>query len=81
MKLQEKIYINENPLSFEKLISNNRMQIFSTMQEYLNSKKSDQGKIIPNESCRELFITNHESLRLGVAPQLLQTLNMHKQMS
>ena len=31
MKLQEKIYVNENPLSFEKLISTNRMQIFSTM--------------------------------------------------
>ena len=47
MKLQDKIYINENPLSFEKLISTNRMQIFSTMQDYLDSKKLVQNKIIP----------------------------------
>jgi hypothetical protein len=50
------------------------------MQDYLNSKKSAQ-KIIPNESCRELFITNHDSLRLGNAPILLQNLNMQKQMT
>jgi hypothetical protein len=35
-------------------------------------------KIIPNEIQRELFITSHESLRLGEAPYLLQHLNLLK---
>ena len=59
-----------------------RMQIFSTIQDYLNSKKVSQGmqaiKIIPNEIQRELFITTHESLRFGEAPYLLQHLNLLK---
>ena len=34
-KLQSKIYITENPLSFDKLIKSGRLQIFKDIQEYL----------------------------------------------
>jgi len=58
------------------------MHIFSNIQEYLNSKKTNNfgihgnSKIIPNDIQRELFITSHESLRLGEAAYLLQNLNL-----
>ena len=82
-KLQDKIYLTENPLSFDKLLKSKRMRIFSNVQEYLNSKKTAVGlqgkKIIPNDYQRELLITSHESLRLGDVAYLLQNLNMqHK---
>lgn len=82
-KLQEKIYLTENPLSFDKLFKQNRLKIYSNIQEYLNSKKTTMpgvggSKVIPNETCRELFITSHESLRLGEAPYLIQYLNTLK---
>jgi hypothetical protein len=70
-KLQDKIYITENPLSFEKLLKAGRMQIFASTQDYLNSKRTSFGiggsKIIPNDYCRELFITSNETLRMGDA--------------
>lgn len=79
-KLQDKIYHTENPLSFDKLLKSKRMQIFSNIQEYLNSKKTAVGfqgqKIIPNDFQRELLITSHESLRFGDVTYLFQNLNM-----
>ena len=79
-KLQAKIYNTEQPLSFDKLLSSNRLKIFSSVQEYLNSKKAsfsiNQNKIVQNEFQRELFITSHESLRLGEATYLMQNMNM-----
>lgn len=75
--------MTENPLSFDKLFKQNRLKIYSNIQEYLNSKKTSvpgvgNSKVIPSETCRELFITSHESLRLGEAPYLLQYLNTLK---
>lgn len=82
-KLQDKIYNTEKPLSFDKLFSSKRLKMFSSIQEYLNSKKAgfglNQNKIIPNEFQRELFITSHESLRIGEAAYLMQNLNMQMQ--
>lgn len=57
-KLQDKIYITESPLSFDKLMQGGRMQIFSDVEEYLTSKKNQQGMIV-NDFSRELFITSH----------------------
>jgi hypothetical protein len=51
--------------------------MYKDVQEYLNSKKPD-GKIIPNFYERELFITSHESLRIGESAYLLQNLNLQK---
>lgn len=78
VKLQEKIYHTENPLSFDKLIKANRLKIFRNIEEYLNSKKVSVNGInmIPNDYSRELFITTHESLRLGDSAYLFQNLNM-----
>jgi hypothetical protein len=58
------------------------MQIFESIEDYLNSRKvggTQSGqRIIPNDTQRELFITSHESLRLGEAAYLLLYLNMLK---
>lgn len=75
-KLQEKIYLAENPLSYDKLIKQSRLQIFQNLQEYLANKKVKNITIQNYE--RELFITSHESMRLGDAPYLLQYLNSIK---
>ena len=81
-KLQDKIYMTENPLSFDKLLKSNRMRIFSNVEEYLNSRKAPFGvqgkKLIPNDYCRELLITTHESLRIGEVTYLLHNLNMQQ---
>jgi hypothetical protein len=78
--------MTENPLSFDKLLKSNRMRIFSNVEEYLNSRKAPFGvqgkKLIPNDYCRELLITTHESLRIGEVTYLLHNLNMQqKQLS
>ena len=35
IKLQDKIYNTENPLSFDKMVKDNRISIFRSIQEYL----------------------------------------------
>ena len=78
-KLVDKIYVTENPLSFDKLFKQNRMQIFSSLEDYLTSRKvyhQNGGQVIPNDFCRELFITSHESMRIGESAYFLKHLNM-----
>lgn len=43
VKLQEKIYNAENPLSFDKLFKAGRLHIYPSILEYLNSKKANSG--------------------------------------
>ena len=64
-------------MSFDKLLESKRMKIYANIQDYLASKKTMNG-IIPNEYSRELFITSHETLRMGEASYLFQNLNMQK---
>jgi hypothetical protein len=78
VKLQEKIYNAENPLSFDKLFKDKRLAIFPSILEYLNFKKQNQTGQIINEFERELFIASHESLRMGDAAYLFQNFNMQK---
>ena len=78
IKLQEKIYNTENPLSFDKLFKAKRLQIFPNILEYLNFKKQNLTGSIINEYTRELFIASHESLRMGDAAYLFQNFNMQK---
>lgn len=66
-KLQDKIYYTESPLSFDKMIKAGRLEIFESLSKYLKKPKS-QG------FAREMFLCSNETLRLGVAPYMIQHL-------
>ncbi|CDW78963.1 integrator complex subunit 9-like [Stylonychia lemnae] len=82
-KLQTKIQGSENPFQFEKLLNDDRMQVFSNIEQYLEHKKEKQlmngGIGSFDEFSKEIIITSHPSMRLGESSYWLNHLNKNNQ--